>query len=51
VTCFAVINYFASGALLAPFDPGKIDLTNVLASPSMNHLFGTDQLGVMCCPG
>ncbi len=30
---------------LAPFDPGKIDLTNVLASPSMNHLFGTDQLG------
>jgi peptide/nickel transport system permease protein len=30
---------------LAPFDPGKIDLTNVLASPSMNHWFGTDQLG------
>jgi peptide/nickel transport system permease protein len=30
---------------LAPFDPGKINLTNVLASPSMNHLFGTDQLG------
>jgi peptide/nickel transport system permease protein len=30
---------------LAPFDPGKIDLTNVLASPSMKHFFGTDQLG------
>jgi peptide/nickel transport system permease protein len=30
---------------LAPYDPGQIDLTNVLASPSMNHLFGTDQLG------
>ena len=30
---------------LAPYDPGKIDLTNVLSSPSMNHLFGTDQLG------
>ena len=30
---------------LAPYDPGQIDLTNVLASPSMKHLFGTDQLG------
>ena len=30
---------------LAPYDPGKIDLTNVLTSPSMSHLFGTDQLG------
>ncbi|PKN51034.1 MAG: peptide ABC transporter permease [Deltaproteobacteria bacterium HGW-Deltaproteobacteria-13] len=30
---------------LAPYDPGQIDLTHVLASPSMNHLFGTDQLG------
>ena len=30
---------------LAPFDPGKIDLTNVLSSPSINHWFGTDQLG------
>jgi peptide/nickel transport system permease protein len=30
---------------LAPFDPGQIDLTNVLSSPSMNHWFGTDPLG------
>jgi peptide/nickel transport system permease protein len=30
---------------LAPYDPGQIDLTNVLASPSLQHLFGTDQLG------
>jgi peptide/nickel transport system permease protein len=30
---------------LAPYDPGKIDLTNVLASPSINHWFGTDPLG------
>ncbi len=29
----------------APYDPGQIDLTNVLASPSMKHLFGTDPLG------
>jgi peptide/nickel transport system permease protein len=31
--------------LLAPYDPGQIDLNNVLASPSAKHLLGTDQLG------
>ncbi|MRR16315.1 MAG: ABC transporter permease [Deltaproteobacteria bacterium] len=31
--------------LLAPYDPGAIDLKNVLAPPSGNHWFGTDQLG------
>ena len=31
--------------LLSPYDPGQIDLKNVLVSPSWNHLFGTDQLG------
>jgi peptide/nickel transport system permease protein len=30
---------------LAPYDSGQIDLTNVLISPSMKHLCGTDQLG------
>src|SRR5450759_433495 len=30
---------------LAPYDPGQLDLKNVLTSPSMRHLFGTDQLG------
>jgi ABC-type dipeptide/oligopeptide/nickel transport system permease subunit len=30
---------------LAPYDPGQINLNNVLASPSAKHLFGTDQLG------
>jgi peptide/nickel transport system permease protein len=30
---------------LAPYDPGQIDLANVLSSPSLKHLFGTDQLG------
>lgn len=29
----------------APYDPGQIDLKNVLTAPSVNHLFGTDQLG------
>ena len=31
--------------LLAPYDPGQIDLKNVLASPTWSNLFGTDQLG------
>ncbi|HON58321.1 MAG TPA: ABC transporter permease [Smithella sp.] len=30
---------------LAPYDPGRIDLNNVLAPPSPDHLLGTDQLG------
>jgi peptide/nickel transport system permease protein len=30
---------------LSPYDPGKIDLQNVLAVPSIEHWFGTDQLG------
>jgi peptide/nickel transport system permease protein len=30
---------------LAPYDPGQINLKNVLESPSWNNLFGTDQLG------
>jgi len=31
--------------LIAPYDPGQIDLKNVLLPPSLNHWFGTDQLG------
>lgn len=31
--------------LIAPYDPGAIDLKNVLAPPSGQHWFGTDQLG------
>lgn len=30
---------------LAPYDPGQIDLNNILAPPSAEHLFGTDPLG------
>ncbi|MBN2179014.1 MAG: ABC transporter permease [Deltaproteobacteria bacterium] len=30
---------------ISPYDPNEIDLTNVLSSPSEDHLFGTDQLG------
>jgi len=31
--------------VIAPYDPGAIDLKNVLAPPSGQHWFGTDQLG------
>jgi peptide/nickel transport system permease protein len=31
--------------VIAPYDPGAIDLKNVLAPPSFSHWFGTDQLG------
>jgi len=30
---------------IAPYDPGAIDLKQVLAAPSFTHPFGTDQLG------
>ena len=31
--------------VIAPYDPGAIDLKNVLVPPSGEHWFGTDQLG------
>src|SRR5271157_6044091 len=43
VTLLLIISLMAPW--LAPYDPGQIDLTNVLMSPSMKHLCGTDQLG------
>jgi peptide/nickel transport system permease protein len=30
---------------IAPYDPGQINLNNVLMPPSADHLFGTDPLG------
>ncbi|HOK06940.1 MAG TPA: ABC transporter permease [Syntrophales bacterium] len=30
---------------LAPYDPAAVDLRNILAPPSADHWFGTDQLG------
>lgn len=38
-----IVSIFAP--LIAPYDPGQIDLKNVLLPPSFDHLFGTDQLG------
>lgn len=46
--CGIVILLFVVSILapaLAPYDPGAIDLKNVLAPPSGDHWFGTDQLG------
>jgi peptide/nickel transport system permease protein len=46
--CGIVLLLFAVSLLapvIAPYDPGAIDLKNVLSSPSGEHWFGTDQLG------
>ena len=46
--CGIVILLFVVSLLapvIAPYDPGAIDLKNVLAPPSGDHWFGTDQLG------
>ena len=43
-----VLFFFALSFLapwIAPYDPGAIDLRNILAPPSVAHWFGTDQLG------
>ena len=31
--------------LIAPYDPSKIDIKNILVGPSSQHFFGTDDLG------
>src|SRR5262245_59811472 len=38
-----VVNIIAP--VVAPYDPGKLDLKTRLAPPSAIHLFGADQLG------
>jgi peptide/nickel transport system permease protein len=43
-----VLSFFALSILtpvIAPYDPSAIDVDNILASPSAQHLFGTDDLG------
>jgi len=49
LTGCAIILFLIAVSLLAPlivpYDPGAIDLKNVLAPPSGDHWFGTDQLG------
>jgi len=42
---FILIAVSLLASAIAPYDPGAIDLRNVLAPPSGDHWFGTDQLG------
>jgi len=42
----SIILLFAFFApFIAPYDPSAIDANNILASPSLSHIFGTDTLG------
>ena len=43
VIFFAIIAICAP--FIAPYDPGKIDIENILTGPSREHLLGTDSLG------
>jgi len=43
VIFFAIVALFAP--LIAPYDPGKIDIENILTGPSPLHPLGTDSLG------
>jgi len=40
---FIIIAIFAP--ILAPYNPGQIDIENILMAPSYSHIFGTDSLG------
>jgi len=43
VILFFLVSFFAP--LLAPYDPGEINVKEVLMPPNMLHFMGTDQLG------
>ncbi len=43
ILIFIITAIFAP--LLAPYDPDKVDMMNVLLQPSSDHWFGTDALG------
>jgi len=43
VIFFAVVAVFAP--LIAPYDPGQIDIENILTGPTREHILGTDSLG------
>jgi len=40
---FLIIAVFAP--MIAPYNPGQIDIDNILTPPSGQHIFGTDSLG------
>jgi len=43
VLAFFAVSVLASA--IAPYDPGRIDVNNILSPPSAEHLLGTDDLG------
>ena len=43
VLFFVIVAIFAP--LIAPYDPGRIDIENILTPPSKCHILGTDSLG------
>lgn len=45
IVCLAVIVIIAIFAFLSPYNPETIDMNNQLSFPSLNHIFGTDELG------
>lgn len=40
-----IIIFAVSAPVLAPYNPSSVDVKNILAAPSMAHIFGTDTLG------
>jgi peptide/nickel transport system permease protein len=45
VMCLAIIIILSIFAFLTPYNPDTIDMNNQLNSPSLKHIFGTDELG------
>jgi peptide/nickel transport system permease protein len=43
VIFFGLVALFAP--IIAPYNPGQIDIDNILTAPSVSHIFGTDSLG------
>ncbi len=45
VMCLTIIIILSIFAFLTPYNPDTIDMNNQLNSPSLKHIFGTDELG------
>lgn len=45
VICLTIIIVISIFAFLTPYSPETIDMNNQLSSPSLKHIFGTDELG------
>lgn len=45
VICLTIIIVISIFAFLTPYNPETIDMNNQLSSPSLKHIFGTDELG------